>query len=154
MGFQGGAGPAITEWTNYTQTIIGETTNPTKGTTNVDTASFKVIGKTLYLKWGMNMTGAGVGGTGDYRFTIPAGFTIDTTKVSQDFGNLKSVVGVAFGQQSNATQQIGVVTIGSTTEVKLFFKNGATTGVFAGSTFFSLVGADTSYSFSAELPIL
>jgi len=153
MGFQGGAGPNITEWTNYTQTIIGETSNPTKGTTNVDTAAFKVVGKTLYLKWAFEMVAAGAAGVGHYRFPIPAGFTIDVGKIRQNFGNMVSTAGAAFAEQTG-TKRFGVITVVSNTELKLFIESGEGLAQFVSSSFFAISVANTSFSFSAELPIV
>lgn len=145
---------AYTEWTNYTQNITGETTDPTKGTTNVDTAAFKVIGKTLFLKWAFEMTGAGAAGSGHYRFPIPVGFTIDVGKIRQNFGNMVSTAGAAFAEQSGTTKRFGVITVVSNTELKLFIESGEGIAQFISSSFFAISVANTSFSFSAELPLV
>ncbi len=73
-------------WGTYTPTITAVTTNPVKPTTGIviDTARYIVEGKKLtviYTYWNGTITG-GSNGSGAYKFSLPGGYTIDTTAVT------------------------------------------------------------------------
>ncbi|KKM00998.1 hypothetical protein LCGC14_1798810 [marine sediment metagenome] len=75
---QGGGG-----WATFTPQVEAVTSNPTLATTHKKKASFKVVGKSLHIIWSYShifATGA-TAGSGDYLFPLPAGFTIDTSKL-------------------------------------------------------------------------
>lgn len=71
------------EWTTFTPSIDAVTTAPSLATTHKKKAAYKVVGKSLHIIWSYShifATGA-TNGTGEYLIPIPAGYTIDTSKV-------------------------------------------------------------------------
>lgn len=88
----GGLGSALA-WTAFTMTVEGVTTNPTKGTVTFDTAAFVVDGNLMHITYGYAQSAAGVDGSGEYLFKMPAGFTIDTTLLAVATGSGGNIVG-------------------------------------------------------------
>jgi hypothetical protein len=73
-------------WGTYVPTITAVTTNPTKPSSGIiiDTASYLIEGKKLtvnYTFWIGTAVAPGAG-SGTYKFSLPAGIVIDTTKVT------------------------------------------------------------------------
>jgi hypothetical protein len=73
-------------WGTYVPTITAVTTNPTKPSSGIiiDTASYLVEGKKLtvnYNFWIGTAVAPGAG-SGTYKFSLPSGIVIDTTKVT------------------------------------------------------------------------
>lgn len=69
-------------WTSFTTTITAVTTNPTQGAGATKTSYYLQEGKVLRIVFNYKQTAAGTAGSGTYLFSIPAGFTINTTVVS------------------------------------------------------------------------
>lgn len=107
-------------WGTYTPTITAVTTNPTKPTSGIvlDTARYIVEGKKLtvnYTFWIGTAVGAAAG-SGTYKFSLPAGYTIDTSAITTIASfdptlanqNIANVVGTALlnrGSQSALTSR-------------------------------------------------
>jgi hypothetical protein len=81
--------PTGVTWTSFTTTITGSITNPTTGT-NTTKSYYAVIEKTLYISFYYSQTTAGTAGSGSYRFSIPPGFTINTT-LNPSFSSIGTV---------------------------------------------------------------
>jgi len=62
-----------------------------------DTAYYKVVGKSLFIRYTYNQSTAGSIGSGNYLFPLPTGFSIDTSTVWTvgDGGALPTVLGSA-----------------------------------------------------------
>lgn len=81
-------GPAMDDFVNKgAGSITATTTAPTKGTTTTDKTWVKRIGDSIHIRWEFVMSGAGTTGTGSYLFNMPAGYVIDTTKVTTNTNN-------------------------------------------------------------------
>lgn len=145
-----------TEWTQYTMTIGGVTTPPTKGTIVHDKAFFKVIGKTLFIKYYYQQSSGGGGGSGEYLYPLPAGFTVNTdiTPVAVASAEPRSVVlGVAH-TQTGVVDGNGYVTVHDSTNLKITTQNaGINSHLYNSNTSFSFTATDLIVSFSAEVPI-
>lgn len=73
---------AVGGWTAFTSDIDAVTSDPTKGTTSIDEARWRRVGDSMEIIWNYRQTGAGATGTGIYKFKIPSGYEIDTSKMS------------------------------------------------------------------------
>jgi tetrahydromethanopterin S-methyltransferase subunit B len=105
-------------WGTYTPTITAVTTNPTKPTSGIviDTASYIIEGKKLtvnYTFWIGTAVAPGAG-SGTYKFSLPPGIVIDTTKVttiasvdptlaSPNIGSILGTVEMNRGSQASLT---------------------------------------------------
>jgi hypothetical protein len=148
-------------WTSYTPVITGTTTNPTIPTSGTITGSYTVNGKMLNLniKYFAPSTAGGAAGSGSYIFSLPAGYVIDTTKVSiptafsQTAGDGLDggVVGSATSRNAGSTA-FGWATPLTTTGIGIFDQS---TAKLIGSATISLNGnSNTTYAISAQIPIV
>lgn len=152
-------------WKSYTPTIGATTTAPTVATTKTLKGLYKVIGKTLFLNftyYAASNTGAVIG-SGVYTFSLPTGYTINTSLAS-----LPSTIGTAsyagadgstlgFGTAGATSYGQCVVVPLSTTTVGLYLtisSDSATSNVLIGSTALAITTANRSYKFTAEIPIV
>lgn len=142
------------EWTNFTPTISAVTTAPTLATTHKKHATYKVVGKSLHIIWSYShifATGA-IAGSGDYLFPIPAGYTIDTSKV--ELASLENTfgygtpIGNGHIMQDSAERNL-LVTVYDTTQLKLIAGT-----KFASNGWFSMDINNQKIMFTAEIPIL
>lgn len=94
-GIQGPIGPApMGPWTAYTCTLTSSGTAPNIGATGFQTGRWMRIGRTVFMQFRINMSGAGfAAGTGNYSIALPV--NADTTI---------------------ATARCGIVTVGSTND--------------------------------------
>lgn len=90
---------AITEWVSYTPVITAATTDPTPANDHTLTGSWRRIGDTMEVAIAYNhdsLTGA-ASGSGNYYFSLPAGYNIDASKLAfnsnDTFGDAGSIVG-------------------------------------------------------------
>jgi len=60
-------------------TITAISANPTKGTIVIDRVYWRRQGNDMLLDYRYEQSSAGTTGTGNYRFAIPGGFSVDTT---------------------------------------------------------------------------
>lgn len=92
------------QWIAYTPTIAA-TASPTLPTTRTYDVRYRVIGKTMTLQFNLfaaASTGA-TAGTGAYRIPLPAGHTIDLTKVTA----VSSVTSAAGDQAGKSASPLG-----------------------------------------------
>ena len=140
------------EWTDYPMTIGGEVTAPTKGGTTVDRARYKVVGKTLYIRYDYEHTSAGGAGNGNYLFPLPAGYTPD---LPTGVANLLSfqVIGKCAASDGGTLSQ-GITRwradLGSIDIAPMSI--GGFSGM--GSSWYSFNSSSIGFSFTAEIPIL
>jgi hypothetical protein len=71
--------PSLTNWQTYALTIGAVTTAPTKGTIVRDVANWRRVGSNMEILYTYRQSAIGANGSGNYLFSIPAGYTIDTT---------------------------------------------------------------------------
>jgi hypothetical protein len=142
------------EWTVFTPSIEAITTNPTLATTHKKRASYKVVGKSLHIIWSYShifATGATVG-SGDYLIPIPAGYTIDTSKV--DLASVENTyaygtpVGNGHAMQDGAERNLELVVYDGT-RLKLIAGT-----KFSSPGWFSINVNNHKIMFTAEIPIL
>ncbi len=158
--------PIVTDWVDAgTLTITASTTDPAKGTAQTDKVRWRRVGDSMQIEMIYRQTTAGTSaGSGDYRFSIPSGYQIDTTKVTpysvvqgQGFNTIAdSKVGVFFG--SSPTLEInGNVFVVDSTKIAIEFSSHATGSNSAGvlnSTYAGLNTANINYRLQLTVPIL
>ena len=148
------------DWTNFTPSVSAITTAPTLATTHKKQANFKVVGKSLHIIWSYShilATGA-TGGSGDYLFPLPSGYTIDVSKL--DLGSLENTfaygtpVGHGNVMQDFAWGELTVV-VHDNTNLKLIVTNDNGTQVFKfiSSGIFGFNVNNQKLLFTAEIPI-
>ena len=146
-----------------TITITATTTNPTKGTTSNDLVRYGRIGDRGVFRYEYKQSTAGSGGTGDYLFSLPAGLSFDSNKVSF----YTTVVGATdFPTQiglGSATAHdgsfagVGVVIPYDSTRFRIgLAANNGSTSVrgCVGTTLLGLSNTSASYTADFEAPIL
>jgi hypothetical protein len=162
----GSTATTVPTWNSYTPTITGGTTNPTLPTSSVLNASYLVDGKTMFLNFTLSYSSqtGGANGSGSYRFGLPAGYTIDTTKAiiptstgtAADAGYDGVSIGT-FQVTNSAANYFGKVVAITSTEVGMFGTtlSGVERGL-RGSTSGAILmnSAPTAYSFTAQIPIV
>lgn len=146
-------------WTAFTTIISATTTPPTPGTIAVNTSSYFLMGKMLYLKYYFYQTNNGSGGSGIYLFSIPPGFTINTTVVPTN-SNLPNFGAALCYIQNGGASNTGIGTpyfFDSTHYAILANASGSTTVQAVTGTgvgWYSIQGQIIGYSVSIEIPIL
>lgn len=68
-----------TDWTSYTPSLTGTTTNPVKGTTSIDAAFWRRNGRDIEIIYNYRQTVAGTAGSGALICSLPSNITADTT---------------------------------------------------------------------------
>tara|TARA_R100001163_G_scaffold65825_2_gene65302 strand:+ start:158 stop:1993 length:1836 start_codon:yes stop_codon:yes gene_type:complete len=141
-------------WNSFAPVITGATTNPSAGA-NTTTANFTVLGNTMEVKVLLIQTGAGTGGTGNYRLQIPlpGTYNIDTSVTP-----VLSVLGTAELQEGTgggATHGSGEVRVVSATivDINCWSSADSTKDVWSPSRF-SFGATDLRVSMSFRLPIV
>jgi len=149
--------PYIERTSYWPLTIGGATTSPIKGTVVTDTAYYKVVGKSLFIRYTYNQSTAGSIGSGNYLFPLPTGFSIDTSTVWTvgDGGALPTVLGSAQAHLSGVERNPWTVHAQDANNLMMYIADGENTMEPVGSTWFAMNwGAALGYSFLAEVPIV
>lgn len=149
-------------WTSGgTLTITGTTSNPTKGTTAFDQVWYRRVGDSMQVRIEYRQTalGSAAAGSGDYLFTIPGGWSIDTTKVNaystvEGSGSWvnNSCVGSVTASLS-ASNFTGCVSVYDSTKVRFCGLDATTYGCVNSASFYSLDNASTGYYATFTVPI-
>jgi hypothetical protein len=150
-------GAAVTGWSTYTPAITASTSNPTKGTTTVDSASWRRVGDSIELHYIYKQSGAGSAGSGVYRFALPTGLTINSSVVS-NLGSVPHVLGSAVADPgtSGSTALTGFVSAPSAanaTYLELWAGDDASNVAAVQSGTADLSNTTTNYSFFAVVPV-
>jgi hypothetical protein len=155
-------GVPATDWKSFTLTIGGVSGTPTPGT-NTQAAYSRRVGDSLEIRYFLSQTAAGSNGTGAYKFPLPAGYVIDTTKAAVTTnanGQGGTAVGYGSGANtaSNAAQTATplIVYAYDTTNLTLIGMNTASPAQLeqVGSGFLNLSNTTILYSFTAIVPIV
>jgi hypothetical protein len=145
------SGAAMSDWVAIpTMAIQGSTASPTKGT-HTEQLYTKREGDSLLVRYEYNQTVAGASGTGTYTFNLPAGYTIDLTKVTGGSSvAYASDVGSGSGYDGTTTYGLAVG-IYSSTQLTLINNNTASN---VGSTLIPFGNAAARIGFYAKIPIV
>lgn len=157
-------GPVVTDWVDRGAiTITGSTSNPTKGATAVDKMWTRRVGDNLEVRVEYVQSATGTAGSGDYLLSLPAGLSIDTSKLTPDSAvegggsdyTLNNSVGDA-NLGVSTTNLVGTVCVFDATRVRVFGIDTNGSGVNRGawgSTYFSLSSANMFLTASFSVPI-
>jgi len=146
---------ADVEWTNYSPTLQGSTTNPTKATTHSSGYMYKVVGKTLYLKgyyYHYFATGASAG-DGQYLIPLPSGYTINTS-VCPVIGTANEGITLGYCHvEQDAAVGTGAVKAYDSTRIKFVSGTAGSLRLSVGSNWYNLAVNNYDLTFSCEIPI-
>ena len=146
-------GPSMGDWQSYTLTVTAATANPTKGgTITRDEARWRRVGDSMEIHWDYAQTAGGTAGTGQYFFSIPPGYTIDTAKISAVNAAAQGAVGPAIANDGT-DDFVGTVMTRDSTTLWLRMSDETTGPTTVSSTFNALSNATQRYSFLALIPI-
>jgi hypothetical protein len=162
-------GAPVNDWVDRGLiTLTAVTANPSKGTTSIDKVLMRRVGDSAQFLYNYAQTAAGASaGTGDYLFSLPAGMSIDTSKiqlVSGGFirsGNTRIGSGTVSITTSGTTGNVDVYPY-SATQVILYVSGAQdTTGAISsavdeavGSGVFPTTTVSSSYKFTFTVPIV
>jgi len=93
------ATPSLTAWSTSNTILTATTTNPTKQSTPVrDQLRWRKIGDKIYhVQIAYQQTSAGIGGSGNYLYGLPAGLQFDLTRQSASTnGNAQGMVAATY----------------------------------------------------------
>lgn len=145
------SGSITTPWAQYTMTIGGTTTAPTKGTVAVDKAFWRRVGDSMEITYNYRQTAVGAAGSGTYYFPLPSGYVVDTTKL----GVLSSVGTLVGSAQAYAGSIFtGTVWYLGSSALSIQVSNDTTAVNSLGSGFAGLGNGTVEYSFAAKVPIV
>lgn len=146
--------PSMSIWKSYTPTWLGSTTNPSIGNGTI-TGQWRQVGDTMDVTIDILAGSTTSGGSGTYSWSIPSGFTIDTTKI---VAANQTIAGIAKWYQSSGTLNnlnIGSVQYASTTTVNVFTGSPATGPNNWGSAApYNAVNSTTMISIQFSVPIV
>lgn len=146
-----------TETTVYSMTIGAATTPPTKASSPAyDKATWYRAGDRMIIEYHYRHTSAtgAAAGSGIYKFPLPAGYTIDTTKVAANNDNL-ACLGSAGVIDSTNGSLIGCAVYYDTTNISVTAVNAtAVTNVVGSGTYGAMTNATVSINFVASVPIV
>lgn len=145
-------GAVVGPWESFTSVIEGSGSNPTKGTTTTDDAYFRRVGESMEIQWSFHQSGAGTAGSGFYKFIIPNGLTIDSSKTVLGLGTIP-LRGAAMGR-TGSTYYTGWTYAADSTSLAFVLLNDTSAPNDWGSAFLSLSGTDARIGFFANIPIL
>jgi hypothetical protein len=154
----GGTSPilSLSDRRTYTVSITGTTSNPAKGTTTIDQGYWSRIGDEMEITYDLKQTGAGTAGSGKYLFSLPAGYTIDSTKVKVDTNDGSNVGGFKFSNSAddaNTTSVNGYVYPYDTTHLAAWYQSSSTQQTIVQSGSGDLSNTNLHYKFTARVPI-
>lgn len=138
--------PIVTETQSYTPTWTGGSPSIGNGTLS---GTYKIIGDTLYGTVYLLAGSTTTFGSGQWEFSLPAGYTIDTTKLNNSNSVQSSYV--AYANDQTGSIAVGTVQLNSSNDTVYIWSQGGTSS-WRSTVPFSW--ANTDYlSFSYEVPI-
>ena len=146
-------GLAGSEWTDYTATITGTTSNPTFGTIVTNKFSYARIGDSIVIRGEFDQSTAGTAGSGTYLFSLPSGLSINTSKlqVGTNFGNAAVGAGELFYNAADA-YELNIQAYNSS-NLAITAMNTVTGPGFLSSTFLSFANPTRIGFFTNPIPI-
>jgi hypothetical protein len=153
-------GGSVGDFQTYSPTIGAITTPPTLGS-NTTSAQWRRVGGNMQIRYNLQQTSAGTAGSGDYLFPLPAGYTLDTTKIKLSTsanGADGSVIGSGSAALTTASSTAPATSAHAVaynaTSFRLFTTTGtAATLIGVGSGQYALNNTTVYLSFDVEVPI-
>lgn len=144
----------ISDWNTFTLSPQAVTTNPTKNGSPVrDTARWRRNGGDMEIEWEYAQTTGGTAGSGTYLFPLPSGYTMDTSKITQNTTGSGTMVGSGHLElnAANPPTQMGLLTTYDSTRVMLTIY-ATTNTIFASGTGINF-GGSLSVGLYYKVPI-
>lgn len=153
--------PVVTQWQSYSLSIVADPTNPTKASSpTIDQARWRRVGDSMQIQYTYEHTSAtgSAAGSGNYGFSLPSGYAIDTNKLATGGpSGGRFVVGTCTANNGSVTISGYATTAGlsgpSLGQICLVAGSSANAHTAISSAFFPITGATTRYSFEAIVPI-
>lgn len=152
-----GGGSDTTAWTSFTMVITTSGTNPIKGSViTVDEARWRLVGDSMEVHYNYAQTASGSAGSGGaYRFALPSGYEVDTSKITVDTGqSALANVGSASASLGASSVFAGFVKAYSTTQLAMVIGDASFPPIFVSTTTFHFANSTTNLSFRAVVPIV
>lgn len=148
-------------WVNYSTTIGGTTTAPTKGTVEVDSSCYYKSGLMLHIIYNFKQTSAGTNGVGDYIFSLPSvpGYVVDASKIGGTTDNQLGSFGYGSVHTSTTDDSVAIPALyksgGSIIGYRILVlpESGGIQN-YVGSAKHSLGNASVRYTVSGDLPLV
>lgn len=146
-------GAPVGDWQGYVPTVSGSSSNPTKGTMELDQAYWRRVGDSIEVQYSFYQNGAGSSGSGNYYIGLPNGLAIDTNKISTA-QPAKSVNGaIGSGEYySSAGSLFGNLTVCADVNGNIILIDPVTTNE-VGSTFVALGNTGARWTMVFTCPI-
>ena len=149
-------GAVITDWVSYIPTISGTSSNPTKATNAVESAKWRRVGSQMEIRYSYyhtSTTGAGAG-SGDYLWSIPSGFSIDSSVIPNSTSSVqaRSHLGEFICSNGGDTNS-GQLRAYDSTRLILRFNNGSPASAVGSGAYPFTSTSSMEYSFTAFVPI-
>ena len=138
-------------------TIGAITTAPTKGTTLTDAVYYYVQNGVLFAHYEFDQTVAGTAGSGEYTFSLPNSYEINSSWVQADASDYKQAT-IGMGMITNHVLRQGSTTshcratVFSSTQFKIMYSSSATGSTPVSSTVFGL-NTTIAFSINIQVPI-
>lgn len=130
-------GAPTADWVNYTPTITGSTSNPSKGTILMDQAFWRRIGDSMQIRYQYRQTSAGGAGSGAYYFSLPSGYSAGLAKTHYGptlTGSMTGAAGTAEITGGGANPLLlGAVQLASPTTFGVYYGTDAVATTYWGS---------------------
>lgn len=138
-------------WQTYPMTIGAVTTPPTKGTIVFDVAAWRKVGKNMEITYTYQQSTAGGAGNGIYLFSLPPGYTIDTTNLQTMIAGHGSCLG-ELACYNGSNYYVGVVKVYNSTNLACAYDSPSS---WISNTAMGLSSAaNLQLTFKASVPIL
>lgn len=148
-------GTPVTDWIQFDMTIGATVSAPTKATSPThDEAYYRRVGDTMEIYYFYEHTSniGAAAGSGTYTFSLPAGFSIDTSKIANASGGGYERLGSAsFGTTTEGINDGYVTTFGNAVLLIAGNQTNAISGVT--NTYGDLADTAVRYAFRYSVPI-
>lgn len=149
----------ITAWTSYTPTITGSGGNPTRASAYTETAYWRRVGSNMEIVYTYNQgnSAGAASGSGTYTWSIPSGFTVDTSIVQAGANTTRNGIGCvgAAGFNNGSDGFTGFAQLWDNNEIALMLGNASLSPqkANASNNGFGLTST-VEFTFSVSLPIV
>lgn len=154
----------VTNWTPYNIVIGGSTTAPTKATSATVKASYRLVGKSMRIRfkyYAATTTGA-TAGSGVYTFSLPPGYAMDLTDVIT-FSTLTvsglrvgiDATNLGIGHVSSLGGNNATVMVGAVDSTRLaLYDIGDQSGLIGNGSYTMSANNNTLYQFEADVLVV
>lgn len=145
----------VTDWQDYSLTIGATTSPPALGTTTVNHARWRRVGDSMEIGYDLVVTSAGSAGSGTYKWPIPSGYTIDTSKQRVSTTLMEASVG-SVSIEVFGNQKVGQVQVYDANNLAIGYQDSTTNAFNFLASGLNGFGNSTTfrYSFHALVPIV